>query len=67
MQNTAVEVQHLKEKLNPVMKDIEDRLQHLELVDQERKHLKEKIHPVEIGPAEKSISNVSFTEEILPH
>ena len=77
MQKTTVELQHFKEKLSPVMKDIENRLNQLELV-QENHHdmqkLKEKLHPVmadiekrlialETRPVETSISNVSFTDE----
>ena len=36
MQKTTVEVQHFKEKISSVMKDIESRLNQLELVNQER-------------------------------
>ena len=36
MQKTTVEVQHFKEKISPVMKDVESRLNQLELVNQER-------------------------------
>ena len=37
MQKTTVEVQHFKEKINPVMKDIQDRLNQLELDSHSRK------------------------------
>ena len=52
MQKTTVEVQHFKEKINPVMKDIENRLKQSEVVSQERidhhdmQKMKEKLHPV---------------------
>ena len=52
MQKTTVEVQHFKEKISPVMKDIESRLNQLELVNQEREdhqdmqRMKEKLNPV---------------------
>ena len=52
MQKTTVEVQHFKEKISPVMKDIEIRLKQLEAVAEERvdhhdmQKLKEKLHPV---------------------
>ena len=52
MQKTTKEVQQFKEKICPVMRDIEDRLKQLELVTQEREDhhdmekLKEKLHPV---------------------
>ena len=52
MQKTTVEIQHFKEKLSPVMKDIEIRLKQLEAVAEERRDhhdmqkLKERFHPV---------------------
>ena len=52
MQKTTVEIQHFKEKIHPVMKDIEFRLNQLEAVNQVREdhqtmqELKEKLHPV---------------------
>ena len=52
MQKTTVEVQHFKEKISSVMKDIENRLIQLELVNQEQtdhhdmQKMKEKLHPV---------------------
>ena len=52
MQKTTMEVQHFKEKISPVMKDIENRLKQLELVNQEQtdhhdmQKMKEKLHPV---------------------
>ena len=52
MQKTTVEVQHFKEKINPVMKDIESRLNQLELGSQGRtepqdmQKMKEKLNPV---------------------
>ena len=52
MQKTTVEVQHFKEKINPVMKDIENRLKQFELVSQEQtdhhdmQKMKERLHPV---------------------
>ena len=52
MQKTTVEVQHFKEKISPEMKDIENRLKQLELVNQEREDrhdmqkMKERLHPV---------------------
>ena len=36
MQKTTVEVQYFKEKMSAVMRDIENRLKQLELVNQER-------------------------------
>ena len=52
MQKTTVEVQHFKEKINPVMKDIETRLKQLEASAEEQvgtqdmQRLKEIFHPV---------------------
>ena len=52
MQKTTVEVQHFKEKISPVMRDIESRLNQLELVSQEQENnqdmqrMREKFHPV---------------------
>ena len=52
MQKTTVEVQHFKEKISPVMKDIENRLKQLGLGSQERtdphsmQKMKDKLHPV---------------------
>ena len=52
MQKTTIEIQHFKERINPVMKDIESRLKQLETVSQGREDhqtmqtLKEKFHPV---------------------
>ena len=52
MQKNTVEVQHFKEKISPVMKDIESRLKQLELANIEREDyhdiqsLKEKLHSV---------------------
>ena len=52
MKRTTVEVQHFKEKISPVMKDIESRLNQLELISQERgdhqdmQRMKEKLSPV---------------------
>ena len=52
MQKTTVQVQHFKEKISPVMKDIELRLKQLEEVAEERidhhdmQKLKKKFHPV---------------------
>ena len=51
MQKTTVEVQHFKERINPVMKDIEPRLKQSELVAEEQidyhnvQKMKEKLHP----------------------
>ena len=82
-QKTTVEVQHFKERISPVMTDIDFRLNQLELVNQEREdhqdmqRMKERLHPVMVDVekrlialqarlVETSISNMSFTEEILP-
>ena len=52
MRKTTEEIQHSKEKLSPVMRDIENRLKQLELVNQEQEDhhevqkMKEKFHPV---------------------
>ena len=52
MQKTTVEVQQFKEKISPVMKDIESRLNQLELSnqgrenDQDLRRMKERLHPV---------------------
>ena len=52
MQKTTVEVQHFKEKISPVMKDIESRPNQLELANQKREdhqdmqRTKEKLTPV---------------------
>ena len=52
MKRTTVEVQHFKEKISPVMKDIESRLGQLEVLSRERgeyqdmQKMKEKLSPV---------------------
>ena len=52
MQKTTVEVQHFKEKINPVMKDIESRLKQLESIAEgqldhhDMQKMKEIVHPV---------------------
>ena len=52
MQKTTVEIQELKERFNPVMKDIEHRLKQLEenignrSSQQTMQEMKEKLHPV---------------------
>ena len=52
MKRTTGEVQHFKEKISPVMRDIESRLSQLEVLSQERggdqhmQRMKEKLSPV---------------------
>ena len=52
MQTTAVEVQQFKEKINPVMKDIESRLKKLEIAIEDQPNednmqmMRQKFHPV---------------------
>ena len=72
MQKTTVELQQLKERFNPVMKDIEHRLKQLEenigngSSQQTMQEMKDKIYPVFTDIEKRliaSISNVSFIEE----
>ena len=67
MQKTTVEVQHFKEKISPVMKDIESRLNQLELVNQERedhqdmRKMEEKLNPSSHGRHRKTSDCIGDT------
>ena len=72
MQRTTVEVQQIKEKFHPVMKDIEDRLRKLELssehhsTEEKFQIMKEKFHPVMQDIERRLISLESRPVETTP-
>ena len=63
MQKTAMEVQQFKEVINPVMKDIESRLQKLETGVEDQSSevnvqiMKQRLHPVMQGIKRRSVTN----------
>ena len=62
MQKTTEEIQHFKEKLSPVLRDVENRLKQLELVNQEQEDhhemqkMKERFHPVMVDVEKRLIA-----------
>ena len=79
MQKTVVDVQQIKEKFQPVMKDIESRLAKLEkpvdaATEEQVQIMKDRFRPViqDIErrlisrPTESALSNVSFADEPTP-